>query len=107
MKWKLGRQGSGYLLLTLINNKICPFDLHIVKYPEGSSIPLHKDPVENGRHFRLNIILSSTKGGEFLCSQCIISTKYVKLFRPDINEHSVTKIEKGTRYVLSIGWALK
>jgi hypothetical protein len=28
----------------------------------------------------------------------------VKWFRPDIHEHSVTPITKGTRYVLSFGW---
>jgi len=28
----------------------------------------------------------------------------VAFFRPDVSKHSVTKVEGGTRYVLSIGW---
>lgn len=28
-------------------------------------------------------------------------------FRPDISPHSVSRVEKGVRYVLSIGWLIR
>ena len=43
-------------------------------------------------------------GGEFICSNSIFETKRVKLFRPDVSEHQVSKVIKGSRYLLSIGW---
>lgn len=108
MNWIKGRQQGGYELLTIINNKACPFDLHIVRYKEGNFISAHTDPVSSKKHYRLNIIIKpAAQGGEFVCKDCIVNTKYVKVFRPDINKHSVTKVIKGTRYILSIGWARK
>ena len=107
-RWQRGRQGSGYdkmLLLTL--PWPIPFDSYLIRYPEGSSIPPHTDPVRGGRHYRLNIILkASESGGEFICSHPIYASARIKLFRPDACEHSVTPVVGGSRYVLSIGWVL-
>lgn len=107
-RWQRGRQNSGYdkmLLFTL--PWPLPFDSYILRFPEGVSIPPHKDPVQTGRHYRLNIILKAPRsGGEFVCAAPIYASKRIKFFRPDECEHSVTKVEGGSRYVLSIGWVL-
>jgi hypothetical protein len=105
-KWVKGRQGSGYdkMLLSTLPWPI-PFDCYLLRFPEGSEIAPHKDPVTKGKHFRLNIILKkSLSGGQFLCENPILQTSRMNLFRPDISEHSVTKVVGGSRYVFSIGW---
>ena len=84
-----------------------PFDSYLIRYPDGSAIPPHTDPVQDGRHYRLNIILKSPRsGGEFTCANPLFATKRIKFFRPDVSEHSVTQVNGGSRYVLSIGWVL-
>lgn len=105
-RWRRGRQGTGYdkMLLATLPWPV-PFDCYLIRYPEGSAIPAHTDPVAERRHFRLNIVLKrSSRGGEFVCANLIFSTARIKLFRPDISEHSVTRVEGGSRYVLSLGW---
>lgn len=105
-RWRGGRQGTGYdkLLLATLPWPL-PFDCYLIRYPEGSAIPTHIDPVEKCRHFRLNIVLKrSPRGGEFVCANPIFSTARIKLFRPDVSEHAVTRVEGGSRYVLSLGW---
>jgi hypothetical protein len=107
-RWQSGRQGTGYDKMLLISAPWpLPFDSYLIRYPEGSQIPPHTDPISSGRHYRLNIILKSPRaGGEFVCASPIFESKRIKLFRPDACEHSVTKVEGGSRYVLSIGWVL-
>ena len=105
-RWERGRQNSGYNKM-LICGAIWPikFDAYILKFPEGSEILAHTDKVKSGKHFRLNIVLKNAKiGGEFICDNPIFETKRIKLFRPDLSEHKVTKVRKGNRYLLSIGW---
>jgi hypothetical protein len=97
-KWEAGRQGSGYdkmLLAAYFKPFVLQFDCYLLRFPLGSSINWHIDPVTPPlRYYRLNIFLKQPKkGGVFL-----------QLFRPDIQPHKVTTIEEGTRYVLSIGW---
>jgi hypothetical protein len=108
-KWQRGRQDTGYDKVLLLTGKWpLGFDCYLIKYPEGSSIPPHKDPVATGRHYRLNIILwKSPEGGEFVCDNPILSLPRIKLFRPDQSEHSVTTVKGGSRYILSIGWIFK
>jgi hypothetical protein len=102
-----GRQNSSYEKLVLIYTKYLPFDLYILRYKEGSYIPEHVDEVSNKKHYRLNIILKhATLGGVFKCENSIVSTNRIKLFRPDINKHSLTEVLSGTRYVLSLGIAI-
>lgn len=107
-RWQAGRQGSGYdKMLLLTASWPLPFDSYLIRYPEGSQIPPHTDPVAAGRHYRLNLILKSPRaGGEFVCARPLFETRRIKLFRPDACEHSVTRVEGGSRYVLSIGWVL-
>lgn len=108
--WKDGRQGTGYKKLTLLFFKRpIPFDLYLIKFGEGSFIPPHIDPVEDGlRHYRLNIILKKpVSGGQFNVPKAIINLPRLKFFRPDVHQHSVTRINEGSRLVLSLGWVLK
>ena len=107
-RWQSGRQGSGYDKMLLFTARWpLRFDSFLIRFPEGSGIPPHTDRVQQGRHYRLNLILKSPRsGGEFVCSQPIFATRRIKFFRPDACEHSVTRVEGGSRYVLSIGWVL-
>lgn len=105
-RWDSGRQASGYNKM-LLCGALWPikFDVYFIKFPQGSEIKPHTDNVKTGKHFRLNIVLKhAQQGGEFTCDNSIVNKSRIKLFRPDINEHSVSKIEKGCRYILSIGW---
>lgn len=105
-RWQRGRQGTGYDKMLLATGRWpLPFDSYLLRYPDGAEIPPHTDPVQAGRHYRLNIVLkSSPSGGDFVCASPIFSSKRVKLFRPDACEHSVTRVAGGSRYVLSLGW---
>jgi len=105
-RWRSGRQRSGYDKMLLIANPyLLPFDCYLLRFRVGSEIPSHTDPVSNKRHYRLNIVVWEAKlGGKFVCTDPIYEHRRIKLFRPDVSAHSVTKITAGTRYVLSIGW---
>lgn len=109
-KWVKGRQNTGYSILTLlfVTKKWfpIPFDAYIIKYPTGSYIPPHKDEPGFGRHYRVNIILTKPKGGEFIAENTLLHLGRVVIFRPDLVTHEVTPVESGTRYVLSIGCIL-
>jgi hypothetical protein len=105
-RWERGRQKSGYDKM-LLCGALWPikFDTYLLKFPEGSEIELHTDKVGSGKHYRLNIVLKNAdEGGEFICKNPIFETNRIKLFRPDISAHKVSKITKGNRYLLSIGW---
>ena len=106
LRWEAGRQASGYDKMLLLTGMYpLPFDVYILRFPVGSEILPHVDTVVKGKHYRLNVILKESKlGGVFNCSSCILETNLIKLFRPDISEHSVSKIQDGVRYVFSIGW---
>ena len=106
LRWSKGRQQSGYDKMLLLGSYWpLPFDVYLLRFNQGSEIPPHTDAVETGQHFRLNMVLKSARsGGEFVCSEPIYESSRVKYFRPDLCEHSVTKVEEGTRYVLSVGW---
>ena len=83
-----------------------PFDCYLLKYPTGSSIPEHVDPVEpHANHFRMSIILKhADEGGDFIVKHCLFNTPRIKVFRPDKEPHEVLPVIKGERLVLSIGW---
>lgn len=107
--WQRGRQESGYFKRKIFS--FASFDCYLLKFPEGSEIPEHIDPVLQKRHYRLNIVLKKPKkGGKFLAHsgrKPFLNTSRVIFFRPDATSHGVSKVEKGSRYVLSFGWALK
>lgn len=110
IQWQNGRQNSGYfkrLLLTF--NKPFHFDMYLLKFPEGSFIKEHIDPLKEGyKHFRLNIILKKpSSGGIFYTEKSIFEKNRIKFFRPDLYKHSVSKIIKGDRFIISIGFLIK
>ena len=106
LRWQRGRQESGYDKMLLLQSLWpLPFDVYLLKFPTGSEITPHVDRVESGAHYRLNMVIRRARsGGEFVCTNAIHDSPRIKLFRPDVCEHSVTRVESGTRYVLSIGW---
>jgi hypothetical protein len=108
-RWQKGRQGTGYdKMLLLTAPWPVPFDSYLLRYPEGSEVPSHTDPVATGRHYRLNVILKAPRsGGDFACSAPIYESRRIKLFRPDKCSHSVSRVVGGSRYVLSVGWVLR
>ena len=105
-RWQRGRQQSGYDKMLLCGARWpIKFDTYLLKFPLGSEIKPHIDKVDSGKHYRLNIIIKNAHaGGEFICQDTIFQSKRIKLFRPDLTLHAVSKVEKGTRYLLSIGW---
>ena len=107
-RWRAGRQMSGYSKMLILQGTFpLPFDLYLLRYQEGSEIAPHTDPIASGCHYRLNFVLKRAKiGGEFQCSKTIFERRRIKLFRPDIAVHSVSKIENGSRYVMSFGWVI-
>lgn len=109
LRWDRGRQGTGYdKLLLAANPFLVPFDLYLLRYPVGSHVPPHRDPVPSGRHFRLNVVVRRSRaGGHFVCDDPIYASERINLFRSDVSTHSVTKVEGRPRYVLSLGWVLR
>lgn len=109
-RWTDGRQGSGYKIFYMWNWK---FDFLFIRYPEGSYINWHNDPVPAPlKHHRINIVLREAEGGMFeykhVDSHVSVVTKArFVYFRPDVMFHKVWKIVKGERWVLSIGWCTK
>ena len=108
-RWQSGRQNPHYKKMFIFGNPfIVPFDIYLLKFEPGSEIQPHTDQVDSGRHFRLNLIVRHPKeGGDFHCDETIYESRSLKIFRPDISEHSVSQILAGTRYVVSIGWVLR
>lgn len=106
LSWVDGRQNSGYSKLLLLQSQWLKFDLYVLRFKQGVGIPPHTDPVEKGRHYRFNVVVHSAgSGGQFLCDQVIWSfANRVFFFRPDLSTHSVSQVESGSRYVLSLGW---
>ena len=106
--WVPGRQDPHYKKMLLFGSPVLlPFDVYLLKFEPGSEVPPHQDQVEQGRHYRLNLVLKhAASGGVFACENVIFESRSLKVFRPDENKHSVSLVEQGTRYVLSIGWIL-
>ena len=107
-RWKPGRQGTGYRKLLLAQGRWpLPFDAWLLHFPEGSYVPVHRDPTE-GQHWRLNIILKAAdQGGTFISRGTVWDGPRLKIFRSDLCAHAVTPVVAGNRWVLSIGWVLR
>lgn len=115
LAWEQGRQNTGYYKMLLayckfpawIRKYVLGFDLYLLWYPEGTEIPEHVDEVKGYRHYRVNVVLKRCKsGGEFQTNHAIIDWSWLKIF-PSDQPHSVTKILKGTRCLLSFGICFK
>lgn len=101
-KWQKGRQSNcEYWKLPLWYFRILKFgfDAYILKYSENQVLPEHKDPVENGKHYRLNI---GWGVANFVCEKLIFGKRIGKLtiflFRPDLYTHSLYVFEKTTKF---------
>lgn len=109
LKWQGGRQiGSNYMKMPLWYFKIGRLgtDAYIIKYEGNAHLPNHTDPVDNGRHWRLNITLGGRanffiyKDGDYK----IINRRFI-WFRPDIQEHLLEASGYGCTK-LSIGFVI-
>jgi hypothetical protein len=118
-----GRQGTGYYkaplpdldfiralrkeALYLLNvTEPHGYDCYLLKYPEGSHIPPHKDDAPFGtQHRRLNAIVEAGEGGVLIIDNQPITLNQFDAytFRPDLLLHEVTTITKGTRLVFTVG----
>ena len=80
------------------------FAINVVTYKEGHSVLEHNDPMGRGRYFKFNVVLKKPKrGGQFWAEKVIFNLfNRIYFFRPDKYMHSVSKIEKGERKLLSI-----
>ncbi|TXI85142.1 MAG: 2OG-Fe(II) oxygenase [Crocinitomicaceae bacterium] len=109
LPWEDGRQNTGYKKIKLLESKRFLFDVYLLYYSEETLIPRHTDKVDQGRHYRLNCtIKKAVIGGKFLLeAKPIFSWWRFVVFRPDLDTHCVSKIIKGYRVVLSIGWVKK
>lgn len=104
LRWIDGRQGDGYKILYLWN---WLFDLVLIRYPVGSYVRCHRDPVKRGNHHRINIELTRPmNGGHFNCDLKWVRIKLPRFvwFRPDKGLHSVSLVKGSERWVFSIGW---
>ena len=84
---------------------ILGFDVWILDYPPGASVPSHLDPVPLARHFRLNVILQ-TGGTRYRGKSLWRLGERVVFFRPDRMVHEVEPCKKRRR-VVSVGWAVR
>ena len=77
--------------------------IYLVHYAAGHAIMPHVDMVSAGRLFKLNCVLVKPKaGGEFICEKNIFNLfGRIILFRPDLYRHRVSRIEHGSRWLLS------
>ena len=96
--WQPGRQGTGYRKWRLAQGR--SWDLWLIDYPRGSSIPEHVDPVPGKRHYRLNLRLW---GEDVFEGQALGQLGRLTFFRPDVMPHSVRRVGS-RRLVLSFGW---
>ncbi len=119
-----GRQGTGYEKLSLRNThetqalrqrclvalglpEDTGHDAYIVRYPAGTSIPLHKDDAPlASEHHRINcMVLPAVRGGELYVGGelCDLRARDAYTFRPDLEEHEVSEVLAGVRAIFSVG----
>lgn len=106
LNWSSGRRDGGYKIKRLFQSQKLKMDCYLLYYTTGDTITPHTDPVKEGKHYRLNVeLIKAKEGGKFqLEGKPRFKLLRAVCFSPSDQEHSVTKIEKGYRLVLSIGW---
>lgn len=79
-------------------------DMYLVRYPEGHKVGPHVDMVSSGKLYKLNMVLVKPEaGGKFHSEKSIFNLlNRIIFFRPDLYQHSVDKIRRGQRLLLSI-----
>lgn len=104
LRWSPGRQGTGYRKLPIARGQT--WDVYVIDYPAGSSVPTHRDPVEGKRHYRLNVTVwgdANAFAGHCVNGDDLQYFWRLTLFRPDTVYHSV-RLLTSRRIVISIGW---
>lgn len=78
-------------------------NVYLVRYSQGHSIRPHLDMMSEGRLYKLNwVLVKPREGGEFRCDRTIFNLfGRLILFRPDLHQHQVSRIERGQRWLLS------
>jgi hypothetical protein len=99
-RWEAGRQGTGYRKLRLAQGR--RWDLYLIDYPRGTSIPEHVDPVPGRRHWRANLRLWGEDAFE---GDAVLRVGPLVVFRPDITPHGVRTVHR-RRVLLSLGVAV-
>lgn len=90
-KWQPGRQKDvAYEKFCLWSFKLFrwAFDGYILRYQPDTFLPLHKDLVENGKHWRLNVKLRGKS--IFFSEDRGHTSQKVNWFRPDLYRHSLS-----------------
>lgn len=91
-KWTKGRQDSTqYEKWCFLYWKFfCfGFDGYLLRYKENQQLPIHRDPIKDGRHYRLNIKLKGKC--KFWCTRTIWNWgERIVYFRPDLFFHNLT-----------------
>ena len=79
------------------------FSIYLVRYSAGHQVVPHVDMVSEGRLYKLNLVLVKPEsGGEFRCERNLLNwSGRIIAFRPDLYRHSVSRIERGNRWLLS------
>lgn len=78
-------------------------NIYLVRYNQGHKVGPHVDMVSEGRLYKLNWVLAKPKaGGKFICEKTMFNLfGRLYLFRPDLYQHQVSRIERGNRWLLS------
>lgn len=125
--WEPGRQGTGYEKLPLrgaladreatlapllvqarvsLGVEPTDWDAYLLRFPEGSHVPPHRDPSSGGRHLRLNTLVRAAAPGT---GELRLEGQVFDLaegdavrFRSDAVTHQVSRVE-GERLVFSVG----
>jgi hypothetical protein len=109
-RWADGRQGGGYRKLPLLRSRLLRLDAYLLRFPEGSQARWHTDPSPVGwRHWRANLTLRPARdGGRFLWAASmgprVRRLGPLTVFRPDVTPHALTRVERGSLWLLSVGW---
>jgi len=122
LRWQQGRTSPCNYQKMLLLALPGVLDLYILRFPPGSSINWHRDPVTEGlAHHRINwFIRKAVTGGQLMRKILVLDgerkgavkltlrhKKRVSYIRPDVTEHAVSRVDEGTAYVLSFGWVTK
>jgi hypothetical protein len=98
-RWQPGRQGTGYRKLLVAQGR--RWDLYVLDYPPGTSVPTHTDPVTGRNHWRANLVL---RGEDAFDGEALLRLGPLVVFRPDVTPHGVKRVGR-RRLVLSFGIA--
>ncbi len=96
-KWLPGRQAkTHYWKFPLWSFRIWKFgfDAYILKYKPTTLLDWHKDPVKNGKHWRLNIKLKGWATFEVKGKAWWLPLG-ITVFRPDLYEHRLMVYQYG------------